>query len=459
MVNRTTRIAVIGGGMGGLTAAIALTRIAGVQVTVFEQARKLGDVGAGVTVAPNAQRVLDKLGVLEQIKKAGATPDGHGVYQDAMGNLVAEAAWEDSAKQYRNIGMYRPDLVNVLAQEVASDTIRLGHRLTSIQAMDTAVRLGFENGIQDEFDAVVGADGIHSVVRDSLMQLPTPVYSGFIAYRGVIDADLLPEDWPMISQVWMGEGKHFMCYPLQQRKLFNYVGFVPSDRPLKESWSAPGDVSELAAQFEGEKWDPKLRRFIQLIDKTFWWGLYDHEPLSNWSRGRVTLLGDAAHAMLPHAGQGVNQAMEDSITLAFFLREAESADGIAEAFKRYTAVRMQRTAILQNSSRRSGSQFDAQNEFEDIKKRDADLRAGRDFRRSVVFDYDAVAVAEKALKRFTGRILCSHDIDQHHWHRQDGLGNCRSIGASRSEYPNHQAQGGGWLIRGASGRRICGGRR
>jgi len=367
---------------------------------VFEQARALGDVGAGVTVAPNGQRVLDKLGVLEQIKKAGATPDGHGVYQDAMGNLVAEAAWEDSAKRYRNIGMYRPDLVNVLVREVAADTIRLGHRLTSIQALDTAVRLGFENGIQDEFDAVVGADGIHSMVRDSLMQLPAPVYSGFIAYRGVLDANLLPEDWPMISQVWMGEGKHFMCYPLQQRKLFNYVGFVPSDRPLKESWSAPGDVSELAEQFEGEKWDPKLRHFIQLIDKTFWWGLYDHEPLTNWSRGRVTLLGDAAHTMLPHAGQGVNQAMEDSITLAFFLREAEGADGIAEAFKRYTAVRMQRTAILQYSSRRSGSQFDAQNEFEDTKKRDADLRAGRDFRRSVLFDFDAVAAAEKALKRF-----------------------------------------------------------
>lgn len=400
MVNHTTRIAIIGGGMGGLTAAIALTRIAGVEVTVFEQARKLGDVGAGVTVAPNGQRVLDKLGVLDQVKRAGATPDGHGVYQDAMGNLVAEAAWEDSAKQYQNIGMYRPDLVDVLAREVPDGTIRLGHRLTSVQAIDAGVRVEFENGTHDEFDAVVGADGMHSVVRGSLMQLPEPVYSGFIAYRGVLDAALLPEDWPMISQVWMGEGKHFMCYPLKQRTLFNYVGFVPSDRPLKESWSAPGDVSELAAEFAGEQWDPKLRHFIGLIDKTFWWGLYDHEPLTNWSRGRVTLLGDAAHTMLPHAGQGVNQAIEDSVTLAFFLREARGVEEIDEAFKRYTAVRMQRTAILQNSSRRSGSQFDAQNEFENIRKRNADLRAGRDFRRSVIFDFDAVAAAEKALTRF-----------------------------------------------------------
>lgn len=400
MLHPATRVAVIGGGMGGLTAAIALTRVAGVRVTVFEQARRLGDVGAGVTVAPNGQRVLDRLGVLEQVKRAGAIPDGHGVYQDAMGNLVAEAAWEDSAKQYRNVGMYRPDLVDVLAREVPADTIRLGHRLTSIQPHDTGVRVEFENGVREEFDAVVGADGIHSVVRDSLMQPAAPVYSGFIAYRGVLDASLLPEDWPMISQVWMGEGKHFMCYPLQQRRLFNYVGFVPSDRPLKESWSAPGDVRELAAEFEGEQWDPRLRHFIGLIDTTFWWGLHDYEPLANWSRGRVTLLGDAAHTMLPHAGQGVNQAIEDSITLAFFLKEAEGADDIAEAFKRYTAVRMQRTAILQHSSRRSGSQFDAQHEFEDIAKRDADLRAGRDFRRSVIFDFDAVAAAEKALRRF-----------------------------------------------------------
>ncbi|WP_154605538.1 FAD-dependent monooxygenase [Arthrobacter sp. AQ5-05] len=400
MVSHTTRIAVIGGGMGGLTAAIALTRIAGVQVTVFEQASKLGEVGAGVTVAPNAQRVLDKLGVLEQVKRVGAIPDGHGVYQDAMGNLVTDAAWEDSGRQYQNIGMYRPDLINVLAQEVDPESIRLDHRIASVQTLESGVRLAFENGAYEDFDAVVGADGIHSVVRKSVMQYPDPVYSGYIVYRGVVDASLLPDDWRMISQVWMGNQRHFMCYPLQNRKLFNFVAGVPSDRPLNGPWSGPAGVSELAAEFAGENWDPKLQRFISAIEKTFWWGLFDHEPLTNWSHGPITLLGDAAHTMLPHQGQGVNQAIEDSMALAIFLKAADSPADIPEAFRRYTSVRMQRTAILQHGSRRAGAMFDAQYEFADLKKRDADLRVGRDFRRSAVFDYDAQKVAEKALTRF-----------------------------------------------------------
>lgn len=400
MVSQTTRIAVIGGGMGGLTAAIALTRITGVQVTVFEQASKLGEVGAGVTVAPNAARVLDTLGVLEKIKQLGAVPDGHGVYLDSMGNMVTDAAWEDSAKRYQNIGMYRPDLINALAEEVDPETVRLGHRLTSVQALDSGVRVEFENGLQEDFDAVVGADGIHSVVRKAVDQHPEPVYSGYIVYRGVIDASRLPADWPMISQVWMGNNRHFMCYPLQQRNLFNFVAGIPSDRPLGGPWSGPAEVSELAAEFSGDNWDPRLQQFIGLIDKTFWWGLFDHEPLTNWSRGPITLLGDAAHTMLPHQGQGVNQAIEDSMALATFLAAAESVSDIPEAFRRYTAVRMQRTAILQNGSRRSGAMFDAQYEFEDLDKRDADIRVGRDFRRSAVFDYDAQKVAEKALTRF-----------------------------------------------------------
>ena len=400
MVSQSTRIGIIGGGMGGLTAAIALTRIAGVQVTVFEQAGALGEVGAGVTVAPNASRVLDRLGVLDRIRSAGAVPDGHGVYLDAMGRMVTDAAWEDSAKRYRNIGMYRPDLIDALAQEIDPETIRLGHRLSAVETVDSGVRVTFENGAEDVFDAVVGADGIHSVVRKAIGQFPEPVYSGYLVYRGVVDASRLPADWPMISQVWMGDSRHFMCYPLQQRKLINFVAGIPSDRPLHGPWSGPAEVEELAAEFAGDGWDPRLQQFIGLIDRTFWWGLFDHEPLTDWSRGAITLLGDAAHTMLPHQGQGVSQAIEDSMALATFLAAADEVSDIPEAFRRYTAVRMQRTAILQNGSRRAGAMFDAQDEFADLAKRDADIRVGRDFRRSAVFDYDAHKVAEQALTRF-----------------------------------------------------------
>lgn len=400
MVSQNARVAIIGGGMGGLTAAIALTKIAGVQVTVFEQARQLGEVGAGVTVAPNAARVLEKLGVLDEIRRVGAVPDGHGVYLDAKGGLVTDAAWEDTARQYQNIGMYRPDLINALAREVDPETVHLGHRLTSAERVGSGVRVAFENGAEEIFDAVIGADGIRSVVRDAVGQHPEPVYSGYIFYRGVMDASRLPDDWPMISQVWMGNRRHFMCYPLQQRKLFNFVAGIPSDRPLSGPWSGPAEVGELAAEFAGDDWDPRLQHFIGLIDKTFWWGLFDHEPLTNWSRGPITLLGDAAHAMLPHQSQGANQAIEDSMALATFLAAADDVSDIPEAFRRYTAVRMQRTAILQNGSRRAGAMFDAQYEFADLKKRDADIRVGRDFRRGAVFDYDAQKVAEKALNRF-----------------------------------------------------------
>lgn len=400
MVSKTARIAIIGGGMGGMTAAIALKKIAGVQATVFEQASKLGEVGAGVTVAPNAARVLDTLGVLDKIRNAGAVPDGHGVYLDAMGNMVTDAAWEDTAKQYQNIGMYRPDLINALASEVDPAAVRLGHRLKAVQQQGEGVRVEFENGVEEVFDAVIGADGIHSVVRQAIGQHPQPVYSGYMVYRGVVDASRLPADWKMISQVWMGNFRHFMCYPLQQRKLFNFVAGIPSDRPLNGPWSGPAEVSELAAEFAGDGWDPKLQQFIAAIEKTFWWGLFDHEPLTNWSRGPITLLGDAAHTMLPHQGQGVNQAIEDSMALATFLNAADGIEDIPEAFRRYTAVRMQRTAILQNGSRRAGAMFDAQYQFTNLEKRDADIRVGRDFRRGAVFDYDAKKAAEKALARF-----------------------------------------------------------
>lgn len=400
MASKATRIAIIGGGLGGLSAAIALKKIAGVQATVFEQSNKHDELGAGVTIAPNGSRVIDKLGLLESMQRAGAIPDGHGVYLDAMGNMVSEAAWEDTSGQYRNIGMYRPDMIEILAKAVDPEAIRLRHRAKSVEMLGSGVRVQFENGTQEDFDAVVGADGIRSVVRKAVGQPTNFVYSGYIAYRGVIDAADLPRDWKRISQTWMGNDRHLMTYPLQQHKLYNYIACVPSDRPLKGPWSGPADVADVRAEFSRQQWDPRVGQFLSAIKETFWWGLFDIEPLTNWSRGPIALLGDAAHCMVPHQGQGVNQAFEDCITLAFFLEHAVSVRDIPEAFRRYTAARMQRALTLQVGSRRAGAMFDSQLQFTHARKRDADLASGREFRKAVVFDYDALKVAQIALQRF-----------------------------------------------------------
>ncbi len=400
MLSKATRIAIIGGGLGGLSAAIALKKIAGIQATVFEQSNKHDEVGAGVTIAPNGSRVLEKLGLLEPMRRAGAIPDGHGVYLDAMGNVVTDAAWEDTSRHYQNIGMYRPDMIDILAKAVDPAAIRLHHRARSVEMLDCGARVHFENGKQEDFDAVIGADGIRSVVRKAVGQPTNFVYSGFMAYRGVIDAADLPKDWKRVSQTWMGHDRHLMTYPLQQHKLYNYVACVPSDQPLKGPWSGPANVAEVHAEFSRQKWDPRVGQFLSAIKEAFWWGLFDIDPLTNWSRGPIALLGDAAHSMIPHQGQGVNQAFEDCITLAYFLNEADGVSDIPEAFRRYTAARMQRATILQVGSRRAGAMFDSQLQFTNAKKRNVDIASGRDFRKAVVFDYDALRVAENTLQRF-----------------------------------------------------------
>lgn len=401
MLSKGTRIAIIGGGLGGLTAAIALKKIAGVQATVFEQSHEHDEVGAGVTIAPNGSRVLDKLGLLEAVLRAGAIPDGHGVYLDALGNVVTDAAWEDSRKQYKNIGMFRPDLIDILVGAVNPKAIHINHRATSVEILNPGVRVHFQNGKQEDFDAVIGADGIRSVVRDAVGQHANFVYSGYIAYRGAIDAAGLPKNWNHISQTWMGNDRHLMTYPLRQKHtLYNYVACVPSDRPLSGPWSGPADLAEIEAEFARQKWDPRVHQFISQIKDPFWWGLFDIDPITDWSRGPVVLLGDAAHCMIPHQGQGMNMAFEDSITLAFFLKHASGVKDIPEAFRRYTAARMQRAVILQVGSRRAGAMFDAQFQFTDTDKRNVDITSGRDFRRAAVFDYDALKVAEQTHERF-----------------------------------------------------------
>jgi salicylate hydroxylase len=190
---------------------------------------------------------------------------------------------------------------------------------------------------------------------------------------------------------WLGSGKHFLVYPVRAGELINYVGFVPSDTQARESWSAPGDPADLMRAFAG--WDPMVEAIIAQVKTTFWWGLYDREPLPTWTRGRLTLLGDAAHPMLPHVGQGANQAIEDGIALATVLDHLDAASA-PRALRIYETVRRERTARVQRSARVSGQRYDS--ETGDLADRDRQLSNQAD-ERAWIWDSDAEVEATAAL--------------------------------------------------------------
>jgi salicylate hydroxylase len=214
-----------------------------------------------------------------------------------------------------------------------------------------------------------------------------PEYSGSRAYRGLIDRDKLPE-WPkQVHLIWMGDGKHFMVYPVRSGRLLNYVGFVPTQKETIESWSATGDRDELAASFEG--WDARLVRLLEKVETCFWWGLYDRRPLPSWTKGRLALLGDAAHAMLPHVGQGANQAIEDGVALAVFLEGRYPAE-IPDVLRSYETFRRERTDVVQAEARKQGLRYDSRSGS--LVQRDQEISRSAEFRRWL-YDYDVEEAA------------------------------------------------------------------
>ncbi len=387
------RVAVVGGGIGGLSAAISL-RHAGLDVTVYEQASALGEVGAGIGVAPNGLRMYERLGLRPAVEAVAARYGEGSSYFRADGEPIGSMTNTDSSGNYYTLGLHRADLVGVLAEALGAEHVRTGHRLVGLQDLGDEVALRFADAPEVRADIVVGADGIHSVVRDAVVpDVPAPVPSGSIAYRGVVDAAKIP-DWPTgVALLWMGDGKHFLTYPVRSGKLINYVGFVPSDERLKESWSAPGDVQSLRRDFAG--WDPRVQYLLDAVEQTFWWGLHDREPLPYWSRGRITLLGDAAHAMLPHLGQGANQAIEDGMALATLLRGVEG-DGVEPALQAYEHLRRERTTAVQRNARANGRRYDSG--YEDLGQRDDEIRDSKTLR-LWLYDYDAEAAAEAVAVR------------------------------------------------------------
>jgi salicylate hydroxylase len=382
-------IAIVGGGIGGLFAANALIA-QGFQVSVYEQAPALGEVGAGVFLTPNSVRQLERAGLGPAVVKWGARVGPGSRYFRHDGSPIAPVQVTDSSGWNATFGMHRADLVELLAEALPDNVVRTGHRCTGFEQRDDVARVSFSNGAVAEADVIVAADGIHSELRPYVFPPSNPVFSGSVAYRGVLPFERIP-DWPTDSWLmWLGKGKHFLTFPVRAGQLINYVGFVPADQQMKESWSSPGDPGVLRREFAG--WDPRIESLLQQVQLTFRWALYDREPLPTWTRGRLTLLGDAAHPMLPHLGQGANQSIEDGMALATILARADRTT-VPAALGAYERLRRERVAQVQRGARENGMRYDSA--YADLAVRDAEIAAHAAFRRKL-YDHDVVPEAQAA---------------------------------------------------------------
>jgi salicylate hydroxylase len=331
---------------------------------------------------------LQRVGLGPAVEKFGARVGAGSHYFRHDGAPIAPVQVTDSAGWNATFGMHRADLVEMLAGALPSGVVHTGRRGVGCEQVGDVARVSFADGTLAEADIVIAADGIHSELRRCVTPPSHPVFHGSVAYRGVLPHALVPH-WPNDSWLmWLGKNKHFLTFPLRAGQLINYVGFVPADEEMKESWSAPGDPRVLRREFEG--WDSRIETLLRHVEKTFRWALYDREPLPVWSKGRLTLLGDAAHPMLPHLGQGANQSIEDGMALATILAEVEAA-AVPAALRAYEDLRRARVAAIQRGARENGMRYDSS--YADLGVRDAEITAHAAFRRKL-YDHDVVPEAK-----------------------------------------------------------------
>jgi salicylate hydroxylase len=336
-------VLIAGAGIGGLTAALALLRN-GIDADVYEQALELKEVGAGVQLAANGTRVLYALGVGDELKALSCEAQGKEIRLWNTGETwklfdLGPASIERYGFPYFTV--YRPDLLDVLARAVRRekpDAIHLGVRCIGFTQDDASITLKLESGASARGDALIGADGVHSRIRQELLGPDRPEFTGTIAWRGIVPMERLPRHMArMVGSNWVGPGGHIVHYPLRAGKLMNFVGVLERSDWRIESWSARGTREELASDFLG--WHGDIQAFIGAIDAPYKWALMVRSPLERWTAGRVTLLGDAAHSMLPFLAQGAIMAIEDGFVLARALAKYE----VPSALAHYEGARRDRT--------------------------------------------------------------------------------------------------------------------
>ena len=361
MAGRPLRVAIIGAGIGGLTAAACLRR-AGVDVTIYEQARGFTRLGAGIQQAPNSLRVLFGLGLGPKLRETAFQPDINLSRDHDTGTITNTQELGAAIEAKYGVPyllMHRGDLHAMLAGIVPSGIIRLEHKLAGIAQTGNVVKLSFTNGDTAEADVAIGADGVHSVVRETLLGPEAPTFTGRVAYRTVFPTKLLNGLQVDGCAKWWGPDRHIVSYftNLRRDELY-FVTSTPEPDYAIESWSSKGDLTVLRAAYD--TFHPTVRGILAACPDVHKWALVVREPLARWTDGNIALLGDACHPMTPYMAQGASSAIEDACVLSRCL-DGVDADGAAAALKRYERTRLERTATIQRTSAQNTWQKSATN--------------------------------------------------------------------------------------------------
>jgi salicylate hydroxylase len=352
-MTRNARIAVIGGGIGGLTAAQALLR-RGFEVIVFESTPELKEIGAGVALGPNAMKALRSLDLEQPVREVGWESE-YGLLRNwKTGRIISRSPRRGFLlERYGATGctVHRADLLDVLAAALPRDIVQLGKRCISVSSDENVAVARFTDGSEIEADVVIGADGIHSAVRASLFGPDAPRFTGKICWRCLVPVDAVPGGLPSTDSVtWLGPHGAVVVYLVRRGELVNVVAHYDNDTWTEESWIRECDRAEVIENYAG--WHESLMRLFSASEKHYKWALYDRDPLPRWTKGRVTILGDAAHPMLPYLGQGACQAMEDGCVLAMALDSMR--DDLPAALMLYERVRLPRASRVVLYARERG---------------------------------------------------------------------------------------------------------